>query len=243
VDATVTVLVVLEALALLLLGVLVAGLLRSHAEILRALHDLGVGVGDPSSATAGDFVPRPDDAASLHGRAVDVTGTAPTGDALAVAVAGRRQLTLLAFLSSGCLTCRDFWTSFGRRDLDPPGGARVVIITKGPEAESPAVIRTLAPTAVPTVLSSQAWDDYRVPGAPYFVLVDGAAGTVVGEGTSSTWENVRNLLGQAIADAADRSQDDSRDGLSRVDRDLRAAGVGPGHPSLWPPTAPAGEHE
>src|SRR5262245_37816052 len=162
-----TVLVVLEALALLLLGVLVAGLLRSHAEILRALHDLGVGIGDPASETASDFLPRPDDAASLHGRAIDISGTAPTGDSLAVAVAGRR-LTLLAFLSSGCLTCREFWTAFGRRDFDPPGGARVVIVTKGTEAESPAVIRTLAPAAVPTVLSSQAWTDYRVPGAPYF---------------------------------------------------------------------------
>ncbi len=31
-----------------LLAVLVAGLLRSHADILKALHDLGVGVGDPA---------------------------------------------------------------------------------------------------------------------------------------------------------------------------------------------------
>ena len=29
----------------LLLAVLVAGLLRSHADILKALHDLGLGVG------------------------------------------------------------------------------------------------------------------------------------------------------------------------------------------------------
>ena len=31
----------------LVLAVLVAGLLRSHADILKALHDLGVGVGEP----------------------------------------------------------------------------------------------------------------------------------------------------------------------------------------------------
>jgi hypothetical protein len=33
-----------------LLTLLVVGLLRSHADILRALHSLGVGVGDPAEA-------------------------------------------------------------------------------------------------------------------------------------------------------------------------------------------------
>ena len=36
----------------LLLAVLVAGLLRSHADILKALHDLGAGVGDPVGSSA-----------------------------------------------------------------------------------------------------------------------------------------------------------------------------------------------
>ena len=44
-----TALVVAETAVLLLLGLLVAGLLRSHAEILRALHELrGVPLGVPS---------------------------------------------------------------------------------------------------------------------------------------------------------------------------------------------------
>jgi hypothetical protein len=38
----VLVLVVVEAVAIALLALLVAGLLRSHAEILRSLHELGV---------------------------------------------------------------------------------------------------------------------------------------------------------------------------------------------------------
>jgi len=41
-----TALVVVEALAIVMLGILVAGLLRSHAEILRSLHQLGVGLDD-----------------------------------------------------------------------------------------------------------------------------------------------------------------------------------------------------
>ena len=36
------VLVTIEAVVIVLLAVLVAGLLRSHADILRALHELGV---------------------------------------------------------------------------------------------------------------------------------------------------------------------------------------------------------
>ncbi|MEX1008507.1 MAG: hypothetical protein WD271_11755 [Acidimicrobiia bacterium] len=36
------VLVTLLGVVIALLGLLVAGLLRSHAEVLRALHDLGV---------------------------------------------------------------------------------------------------------------------------------------------------------------------------------------------------------
>ena len=35
-------LVVLLTIVVALLGVLVAGLLRSHAEVLRTLHDMGV---------------------------------------------------------------------------------------------------------------------------------------------------------------------------------------------------------
>ena len=41
-------LVIVSTFVVLLLGILVAGLLRSHADILRSLHELGVGVGDPS---------------------------------------------------------------------------------------------------------------------------------------------------------------------------------------------------
>ena len=45
-------LVVVSTFVVLVFSVLVTGLLRSHADILRSLHELGVGVGDP--APAGD---------------------------------------------------------------------------------------------------------------------------------------------------------------------------------------------
>ena len=41
-------LAIVLSVVVLLLAVLVAGLLRSHADILKALHDLGVGVGEPA---------------------------------------------------------------------------------------------------------------------------------------------------------------------------------------------------
>jgi hypothetical protein len=42
-------LAIVLSVVVLLLAVLVAGLLRSHADILKALHDLGVGVGEPGA--------------------------------------------------------------------------------------------------------------------------------------------------------------------------------------------------
>jgi hypothetical protein len=67
-----------------------------------------------------------------------------------------------------------------------------------------------------------------VPGAPYFVLVDGI---VRGEGVATTWEALASLVTDAIEDqraggAAARGR--------RIDGVLTAAGIGPEHPSLYP---------
>src|SRR5206468_11279377 len=58
--------VIAEAAAIFLLGLLVAGLLRSHAEILRALHDLG--------AAADPDAPRPAGAQAASSRSSGATG-------------------------------------------------------------------------------------------------------------------------------------------------------------------------
>lgn len=248
----VTILVVAEGVVILLLGLLVAGLLRSHADILRQLHDLGVGdhshdgpgfrihpaMPAPGSPTAGD-----------EGSPVfDVTGTDPRGGAVGIRVTGATQPTLLAFLSAGCTTCGEFWQALS----DPAssrGLARLVIVTKGPENESPASIAGLAPRDVPVVMSDRAWGDYGVPGSPYFVLA--TADRVVGEGTATTWEQLRGLVEQAAADmvhpaAGAQPVNPSRshaDRADRVDAELRAAGIEPGHPSLYehPEEAQPGE--
>ncbi len=229
-------LVSILAVAVALLTLLVAGLLRSHAEILRALQSLGVSL-DPDDAQ-----PAPRPASATPGErdeatpGADVQGVDATGAPVAFAVVGVPQRTLLAFLSSTCLTCRGFWDAFADRKLTVPGGARLLVVTKGAEAESPATISKLAPAHVHTVLSSDAWRDYRIPVAPYFVLVEGSTGAVIGEGAATSWEQVRNLMEQALLDREDgiRAQGRAQDRAERVDADLRAAGIEPGHPSLYP---------
>lgn len=271
-------LAIVDTLVVVLLAALVAGLLRSHADILRALESLGVGVGDPSSRRAreedparvgsvsgasgelhndvvppafrlGATLPAERSSSSAH----DIDGVGPGGEALAVAVASAPRFTLLAFLSSGCTTCAGFWTALA----DPharglPAEVRPVIVTKGPELELPAEVRSRAPAGVTVVMSSRTWDDYEVPGSPFFVLVDGRTARRVGEGVGRQFEQVAGLVRRALADAtgpaehasgtcgsasAGRAFSRGLDGKAREalnDRDLMSAGIHPGHPSLYP---------
>jgi hypothetical protein len=246
----VTALVVGLTVAVGLLAVLVVGLLRAHAEVLRALHDLGVDL-DPARLAGGGPGPvrvAPPGARPTPGRpdasdVIDLRGVTPSGDAVSLAVAGVGHDTLIAFLTSGCSTCRTFWDEFRSNAPDVPGGARLVAVTRGPEAESPGAVSSLA-GAVPVVMSSEAWEHYDTPHAPYFVYVSGPAGRVVGEGVASGWAEVRSLVANAVADGttvprggagkprsrADRERD------SDVDRQLAAAGILPGDPRLYPPS-------
>jgi hypothetical protein len=226
-----TAILIIESVVLVLLTLLVAGLLRSHAEILRRLHALGAGL-DPDDASTPIALSRPVDLRGAESGefapAVDLDGAGTNDDALHVSIVGARHRTLLAFLSSGCLTCQVFWDAFAdARALDLPVDMRVVIVTKDGAEESISALRKLAPRDVPVVMSSAAWLDYRVPGSPYFVLVDGPAGRVRGEGTGAHWDQVKNLLRQAADDASD----DSRE--VRIDRELLAHGIEPGDASLY----------
>jgi len=206
--------VTILAVAVVLLGLLVVGLLRSHAEILRTLHQLGAGL-DPDVTVP---VAAPIRRSAATG--FDVAGTTPDDEAVRVGVVGARQNTVLAFLSSGCLTCGSFWDSFGASErLAVPGGARLVVVTKSPDSESQSRIRELAPRAFPVVMSSPAWEEYKVPHTPYFVYVDGPSGRIVGEGSA-----------QALADDASRAGG----GDARADLELLQAGITSRHESLYP---------
>lgn len=227
--------VIAEGIALLLLGLLVAGLLRSHAEILRALHDLGASADPNDPAPRVRRQPMP-----ANTTAHDIVGVDRSGATTAVGVTGADHDTLLAFLSTGCESCEPFWETL-RRGVDLPGVRLVVVVT---DEESESLVRDLAGDELDVIASSAAWTSYEVPGSPHFVYVDGPAGRVIGEGTGPDWPAVRSLLLQANADIAARAtrapQDvEWRDNPTRIDAELLAAGIGPGHPSLvGPPDAP-----
>lgn len=245
--------VVAEGVAIALLAVLVVGLLRSHALILRALHELGAGLelekGTPTRPRGSTTAPLnlqtgvvP--AGRTATRAADVVGTSVRDEEVSIPVAGEGRRTLIAFLSSGCSVCQTFWDELTSADVDVPGGARLVVVAKGPDEESVSRLRELAGERLEVVQSSGTWTDYAVPGSPYFVYVED--GEVIGEGSSTTWAQVRDLMGQAVDDASDarRTRDvhsgaaapasGGRDDLGRVDRELLGAGIHPGHPSLFP---------
>ena len=63
-------------------------------------------------------------------------------------------------------------------------------MTKGEDEESISALRRIAPQRRSrSIMSSQAWADYEVPGSPYFLLIED--GRVTGEGSGTTWQQVR----------------------------------------------------
>jgi hypothetical protein len=274
-----TVVVVLLAAVVAVLTLLVVGLLRSHAEILKRLHELGAGIEPgaatvpPASASALDTMPvdpRPGrdfqvmpqmpspPAREGFGGAADLQGVGPgTGETVSLRVTGVEHDTIVAFLSSGCVTCQKFWDAFRKpRKLALPAGTRLVIVTKGAEAESESTVAKLAPSGFTTVMSTAAFTDFDVPGSPYFVQVHGPSGRVRGEGTGPDWDQVRSLLSQAGDDGELSSRlagntvakpDADAQREARIDRELFEAGVAPGDASLYatdaaPSTASPGGH-
>jgi hypothetical protein len=225
-----------EGVVLLLLALLVAGLLRSHAEILRALHDLGASVepGERRHRTAD--TPSAATVTTSDSSAYDVVGLDLSGATAAVSVVGAKQDTLLAFLSTGCSTCEPFWDAF-RADAELPAGTRLLVVVQDEESESR--LRALAGPRLEVIASNAAWESYGVPGSPHFVYVEGASGRVTGEGTGPDWPSVRALLTQAADDRAARSARASdvewHDNPTRIDAELLHAGVAVGHPSLDAP--------
>ncbi len=250
------VLVTIETVVLALMAVLVVGLLRSHAEILRRLDAVSPETDPSATGDARAHSHQPDvQAPHANGSglppardavtpAFDIVGSTLDGDAVKLTMAtGRPGGTVLAFLSSGCLTCRSFWDGLTRGETDElPSGPRVVVVTKDTSNESPSKLRDLAADAdVPLVMSSRAWDEYRIAGSPYFVHV-GSRGEVLGEGTAESWGQVASLLRDVLEDEAVAARGGGRmsgpERLRRAEAELASAGIGPGHPSLYGLTEP-----
>lgn len=246
-----TIVVAALVVVVVLLSILVAGLLRSHATILRRLHELGAGTNDdrsgvdPGAPQADRVVPRTDGTVPSprpdvpNGRlACDIAGVGPRGEAIATRVMEVGHDTLVVFLSGGCTTCLDFWTALADPRL--PDGTRLVIVTRGPQEESPSAVLELTPPGATVVMSSAAWEAFQVPGSPFVALVDGPSGRIVGEGTAASWEQVLALFLRAGGDDGFRptgasngkaGADQRRE--QELDRLLLDAGIEPGDPSLY----------
>jgi hypothetical protein len=227
-----TALVIIEAIVIVLLAILVAGLLRSHGEILRQLHALGIG-------EHGDVVPARPVTRGATGLGptplATVTGPAPRGGAISIPLTGSRGYTLLAFLSSTCSSCQPFWQESAGPELD---GVRTVVVTKDPSEESPSDLSAIAGPHLTALMSSQAWDSFKVPATPYFALIDTADGQVIGEGSAANWSRVGEMVRRAISDAAHPLHRSTAARKADIDAELSAAGIEPGDPRLYQPPVP-----
>jgi len=253
-------LVTVETVLLLILSVLVAGLLRGYATVLRRLHQLD---GGAQPAAAPPFrtitaIPEPT-GQRIEGRdewapAHDVDGVSLRGEIISVRTVGVEQDTIIAFLSSSCEGCTGFWHELADPDGSwaAPGGTRLLVVTKSADEESPAALSKLCPPGVDLVMSSQAWAEFEVPGSPYVVVADGRTGRIKGEGSGTSFSQVSGLIQQSVDDrdhpalqagstvvkpAADREREQD------VDRILLRAGIGPGDPSLYAPSDAAEQVE
>lgn len=242
-----TLLVTLLAVVVAVQAILLVGLLRGHADVLRRLHELGAGLEDTSSGTgpgssADAPFPAPTPLATQAGplppnegrRAHDISGLTPDEQVVALRVTGVEHDTLLVFLSSTCAGCQPFWPALEAPDL--PEGTRLVIVTREEPDEDLDAVRRLAPPGATVVMSDAAHADHEVPGSPYVVHVEGRSGRIRGEGTAASWDAVRNLLlrGQAQGAAGARAKATADARRERdADRHLLAAGITPGDPSLY----------
>jgi hypothetical protein len=221
-DDVVTAVVVIEAVVIALLLVLVAGLLKSHAEILRQLHRLEETSGPGRPQTGIEFETAP---------ISQIAGVDPHGTPRVIDLSNGRGNTVLAFLSSGCASCHAFWERLARdHDLSIPD-ARLVVVTRGAASESPSRIAELAPIDVPVIMSDDAWDRFRVPMTPFFLMIDPDI-RVVGEGSAAGWKQLLRLLRQSIADSQHPARMDTVGRERFTDDNLGRSGVTPDDPSL-----------
>jgi hypothetical protein len=222
-----TALVIIEAVLIVMLVILVAGLLKSHAEILRRLDSLG-------AAEDSDPVTRPRQAATTGIETAPsdhLTGVAPDGSAINVSLTHGSGETLLAFLSTGCASCRVFWQELSDEAEMPTPTTRPIVVTKGPSSESPARVAELAGPKMRVVMSDDTWDDFKIPVTPYFMLVDRSGG-IVGEGSATNLGRLLDLFRRSAADATPVRMS-TRGREKFTDGRLSESGVAPGDSSLY----------
>ena len=173
--------------------------------------------GIPEPAVPGQRIEGRDEWAESH----DIDGVTLRGEIVSVRTVGVEHDTILAFLSSTCEGCAGFWHELGEPgSWTTPQGSRLLVVTKGPEDESPSVLSQLCPDGVDLVMSSQAWADFEVPGSPYVVVADGRTGRVKGEGSGLSFSQVGGLIRQSVEDSRHPAMAHKPDADRRRERDV-----------------------
>lgn len=222
------------AVLLVVALVYIVALLRSHADILRRLSAL------EERAGGGALASSPEPAAPPVGggeviTAGPISGSTVRGDSVTLSFGPGSPMTLIAFLTSGCASCAPLWAGLHESPDLASLAQRVTVVTHDATRESPTRLERLAPAGTDVIMSSAAWADYAVPGSPHFVLTDGAGG-ILGRGSALSWSQLETMVADARADAR-RAADPARTTAERAQRSegaLASAGIGPGHPSLYP---------
>ena len=233
--------VVVTIVVVVLLGVAlvyIIALLRSHADILRRLAAL------EERPAAGGSIAVPVSGGEVT-TAGPITGTTLRGDSVTLAFGPGSPVTLLAFLTSGCASCAPLWAGLHEGGEVGSLAERVAVVTHDAMRESPTGLYPPPPGGTVVIMPSAAWPDYAVPGSPHFVLTDGAGG-ILGRGSALSWSQLQTMVADARADAR-RAAEPARTTEQRVERSegaLASAGIGPGHPSLYPGAPrPAGDQD
>jgi hypothetical protein len=210
---------VAEIVGLALLAMLCFGLLRANAALTRRVDALELAAErarrrqasrpqpDPSEENTMDPSPRNGEVAETsaedededEANLVSLDGTTPDGQPLSIDLDGDEP-QLVAFLSTSCGICTSLWERLQSGALEEQSAQlRSVVVTKSPSLEDTERVRELTAVGnVPTVMSTQAWEDYEIPGSPYFLLVGGEPRDVIGEGPANGWGDVSAMVGRIL---------------------------------------------
>ncbi len=225
-----------ETVLLVLLTLVLVGLLRTHADILARLTALEGAASqrlmvEPTLPSSDSTVARID---TIHGFTPDL-------EEIELSIGASGKHALLAFLSTGCLTCWDFWNALASDDRPVlPDSVELIIVAKDRAEENLARLREAQPTDYPVVMASSLWEQLAVPGSPYFALIHGSNKQMVGAGSARAWPQVMSLLHDALDEqvvasettAGARGRRSRHSQLEHEEELLAAAGITSGHPSL-----------
>ncbi|REK18405.1 MAG: hypothetical protein DWQ40_08555 [Actinobacteria bacterium] len=226
--------VIALGLVILFLGLLVVSLLKTQAEIVRRLDSLGIKLDEADSSAPISLTPP----ARSRTATSDIAGVDPSGDPVVKSLHVGNDPVLLAFLSTTCTSCSEFWESFDDDSMMlHEARYRVLVVTLGASEESPTRAANLSRGSVDVVMSSEAWADFEVPGAPYFAVVDPQSREVIGEGSAADMRALLTFLGDAAGDRrwdarriSDRTDADRE---RMIDDELKRAGIYPDDPRLY----------